>query len=641
MNDLDGGEPSRRIWAGALLVLCAAALFRFGPAGGPQKPDESYVSGNLLNFHRSASLAPANYIHPPLYHYLCLAALQPGLKRGGLSAAERYESAFFLERESIYKVCRRISWLFSVALPPLLFFIAWKLSGSFYAALLAGLLAAGSSAQAAHARDALPEAMLAFLFTAGAGLALTGLKRKKKSLIYLASVTGGIAAAVKTNGAFLLPLVLWASWYFADGEELPRRRSRAAAGGALLAVLCGCVLFFGLSGAWRAALAAFSPDGIVEADTAAFFGAAMFRAALGAGALLLLAGAFLRGLRRPEGGGGLYGVWVRRSAAWLDAGVPYAVCGLFIAGFLALNPYWALELRKFASTLVLASIHVQYSGHFGMFGQDWAWYLKTMVAGDGFLVLPVLAGLAYGALSLGPSRQAGIYFLAMFIYIGAWEEKAVRFIQFLLPLAFLSAGIGIAEFARRYKKPGYAAGAVIAAALVLQAWQALGHARGEFRPDTRLAAAEWVESNAPAKARLLMDAYFLTGLRSFSELADLRKGGSVAAESEYTKKKLYEVCGPPEAPAFIRGPSDWGRYDYLIVNSDSYRHLFDPAQDPGEGHPLRGEYERKKRFYSSVLGGALPCLKSEAEFGGEGYSGPEIRVYRVVKGAAAAGCAAR
>lgn len=641
MNDLGGREPSsRRLWAGALLVLCAAAFFRFGPAGGPQKPDEAYVSTNLRNFHRSGSLAPANYIHPPLYHYLCFVALQPGLSGGGVSASERYERAYYIDRASIYAGCRRISWLFSIALPPLLFFITWKVSASFYAALLAGLLAAGSVTQAEHARDALPEAMLSFLFTAGAGLVLTGLKQRRMSLIYLASVTGGIAAAVKTNGALLLPLVLWGSWSYVDTKAFPKSRARAAAGAGFIAALCICALLFSLSGAWRGVLVAFSPDGVVDADTAAFFGAAMLRAAVGAGLLLLLVSAVLSGLRRQEGSG-LYWDLVRRSAGWLAGGVPYAVCGLFIAGFLVLNPYWVLELRKFASTLVLASIHVQYGGHFGMFGPDWTWYLKLMLSREGLVSLPLLAGLAAGLMLPGPARQAGVYFLAMFIYIGAWEEKAVRFIQFLLPLAFLSAGIGLSELARRYKKSGYFIGAFMVLAFGLQSRQVLGHVRREFNSDTRLAAVEWVESNIPAKAKILMDGYFLNGIGSVSELEDIRRAGAVAAENQYKQKKLYEIYSPPEDPAFIRTPPDWSRYDYLIVNSDSYGHLFDPAQEPGPGHMLRKEYEMKKNFYSSVLAGGLSCLKAEAGFGGENYSGPDIRIYKIVKRKGAPGCSAR
>lgn len=629
-------NPGRATFLSLLTAITLlSVLFRLGPLDTPRRPDEGYVAHNLMNFYRTGSPEPVHFIHPPLYHYLCWAALTPLLRSSGGGLYETYAKLYFSDPVDILSVCRLVGWIFSAALPPLLFLLAWRLYGAAPPAVIAGVLAAVSSWYAAHSRDALPDAPLAFFFTAAAGLALMGVKEKKRKFIHGAAFLGGLAAAIKTNGAFILPAVLAASWAMAvpGGPWLNRRWLTAVLCAAAVCAACAAGLY--LTGAWEGIVLSFSPDGTVEDDSLFYFRLIMTRVFYLSAAVLALAGLLLRRLWQPGGGAPLLGRWQDKALVYLSGPDPYAAVFMFTAGFFILNPYWVILFKKFFSTLVLATIHVQNTGHFGMMGSDWTWYLASLWRGEGLVALLSGAGLLLAFRSRGGARAAAVFFLLLFFYVGAWEEKADRFIQVFMPLACLAAGWGLWDLAGGKKWFRRALISLIVTAGFLQAFKVHSAVLRESLPDSRISARAWLETSLPEGSAILLDRYFFSELHSFSDLEFIRtefsSRGLPSVEEAYRGARIFKIHHLEELSGEHRVLQAWASFDFLALSSDSYWHLFEPAQEPPPGHSLRAGYLAKRDFYASVLRGELPWLKPAARFGGEGNSGPVIDVYKIEK----------
>lgn len=628
-------KPGRATFLSLLAaVTLLSVLFRLGPLDPLQRPDEGYVAHNLLNFYRTGSPEPAHFIHPPLYHYFCWAAVTPLLRSAGGNAYETYAKLYFSDRADIYTVCRFVSWLFSTALPPLLFLLAWRLYGSIPAAALAGVLMAVSFWHSAHSRDALPDATLAFFFTAAAGLALIGAKEKKRNIVYAAAFLGGLAAAVKTNGAFILPAVLAALGAIpAPGEPRLSRR-------ALTAVLCAaaacaaCAAGLYLTGAWGGIVLAFSTDGRVEAGSLFYFRAIMAKVFYLSAAVLALAGLLLLRLWRPPGGGSPAVRWQDRALAYLGGPGPYAAVFLFAAGFFILNPYWIILFKKFFSTLVLASIHVQNTGHYGMMGSDWAWHLSSLWTQERLLFVVLGAGFLLAFRARGAARQAAVFFLLLFLYVGAWEEKTGRFMQVFLPLAYLAAAWGLWSLAEGKKMLLYGLSGLILAVCLSQAFRARASFLAERLPDARVSARAWLETSLPEGAAVFLDSYYMPEIHSLTELKTIRDEfsarGMPAVEDSYRRSRSFKIYPLGDQVKPWR-EWDWAAAGWLVITSDRYWYLFDPSQEPPPGHGLRADHLLKLDFYGAVLRGEVPWLKPAARFGGKGMSGPVIDVYKVEK----------
>lgn len=615
-------------------VALLSALFRLGALDVHQRPDENYVANNLLNFYRTASPAPSHFIHPPLYHYFSWAAMTPVLPAAGKAGAyEAYGGLYFSDRAAVLKVCRLVSWLFSAALPPLLFLLAWRLYGALPPALLAGVLLAVSFWPAAHSRDALPDGPMSFFFTAAAGLALVGAKEKKRGLVLAAAFLGGLAAAVKTNGAAILPAVYAAFWFIPEPPERRLGRRALAALLSLAAACAACAAGLYLTGAWESVLYFFSPDGSLEPDSLEFCRAAMsgiFYLSLGT---LILAGLLLRRLRqvscpaaeppRPED----------KALRYISGRGLYLATFLFAAGFLVFNPYWVIYFKKFFSTFVLTAIHVQSNGHFGMMGRDWVWYASSLWANDGLLALIAGTGLLLAWRSRGAAMAASVYFLLLFLYVGAWEEKADRFMQVFLPLGYLAAAGALCDFTKGRKWRSYGLAALVMIAVVAQAFRVRSAAIGEILPDSRASARAWMESSLPEGSPILLDSYFLPELRSEAQLENIRREftarGMPSVEKAYRSSRLFRTRDLESLPFGAWRQWDWANFDYLVIVSDRYWHLFDDSQEPPPGHILREPYRQRREFYSMALRGEIAWLKPLSRFGGNGMSGPLIDIYKI------------
>lgn len=628
-------KPGRTAFFSFLTAITLlSVLFRLGPLDSPQRPDETYVANNLLNFYRSERPEPSNFIHPPLYHYFCWAATTPVLLLTG--EGPRYEAfakLYFNDRAAIYKVCRFVSWLFSAALPPLLFLLAWRLYGSLPAALLAGVLLSVSFWHSAHSRDALPDALMSFFFTVAAGLALIGAKEKKRGLILAAAFLGGLAAAAKTNGAAILPAVYAALWFVPETEE--RRLKRGTLTAALcLSVACAVVAAgMYLTGNWESVVHYFSPDGRLEPDSLAFCRALMakiFYLSLG---ILALSALLLRRLWRAPSAGAELSAWEDRALLFLGGSGLYLTTLAFAAGFFILNPYWLIYFKKFFSTLILASIHVQSNGHFGMMGNDWTWYFSSLWRNEGLLALVLGLGLILALRSRGAAMAASAFLWLIFLYVGAWEEKADRFMQVFLPLGYLAAAGSLYNFTRGRRWLGYGLTALIVIAGVAQAFKVRSAVLGENLPDSRISARAWMESSLPEGSVILLDRYFLPELHSFGELDGIRSEfsarGMTSVEESYRRSKLFRIHDIENESFGSWRQWEWSGFDYLVIVSDRYWHLFEDSQEPPPGHILREPYLQRREFYGMVLRREAAWLKPLARFGGKGMAGPVVDIYKV------------
>ncbi len=618
-----------------MAVVFLSVSFRMGPLKGHQRPDETYVAANLMNFYRTGTPAPANFIHPPLYHYLCWAALAPVLSvTSDGSMRESYAKFFFSDRSEIYRVCRAVSWSFSVATPPLLFLLSWRIYRSLPAAALAGFFLSVSFWHSMRAREALPESSLSFFILLAAGLAVIGAKERSARMVRAAALVCGLAAAIKTNAVLLLPAIL-AAW--CPVVNVPGVKKLLRPGLASLSLIAVVSLFcagFFISGSWEMIAVFFSSDGILETDSIIFCRSMAVK--LGA----LSAAVF---------GWALFSIWLRaRSigercpADQNSISLPhclvtpgfYVLPAVFLAGFLLLNPYWVLRFKEYLSTLVLAAVHVQYSGHIGMFGTDWLWYFASFWRDEGPLAALLAAGLITALTVKGSSRWLAVFFISVLAYIGGWEGKGSRFLQVFAPIGYMAAAGALwsAAESNRVFRP------VIAVSLAaVLAWQGLAvrdAVTRESLPDSRRSALAWINASFPEGAAVLVDRYYLPGLRSRSELEEIRRDfsskGMPSVENAYTALRVFESRGSDLPEGEQWDAEALAGIDFIVLNSDSYRRFFDPEQEPPRGHPFLREYQRSRKLYRDILEGRVPRLKHERRFGGENINGPVIDVYRVL-----------
>lgn len=628
-------KPGRAAFFSFLAAITIlSVLFRLGPLDSPQRPDETYVANNLLNFYRSASPEPSNYIHPPLYHYLCWAATTPVL----LLAAEgpRYEAfarLYFNDRAAIYKICRFVSWLFSAALPPLLFLLAWRLYGSLPAAMLAGALPAVSFWHSSHSRDALPDAPMSFFFTAAAGLALIGAKEKNRAFIFAAAFLGGLAAATKTNGAAFLPAVYAALWFVPEPAERRLKRGPLTAALSLSAACAVVAAWLHLTGNWEFIVHYFSPDGRLEPDSLAFCRAMMAKIFYLSMGTLALSALLLRRLWRVPSAGAEPSAWEERALLFFGGSGPYLATLAFAAGFFVFNPYWLIYFKQFLSTLVLASIHVQANGHFGMMGNDWTWYFSSLWRNEGLLALVLGLGLILALRSRGAAMAASAFLWLIFLYIGAWEEKADRFLQVFLPLGYLAAAGSLYDFTKGKKWLGYGLTALVLIGGAAQAFRVRSAVLGENLPDSRALARAWMESSLPEGSAIILDRYFLPELHSVGDLDSIRSEfsarGMTSVEESYRRSKLFRIHDIEKESYGSWRQWKWSGFDYLVIVSGRYWHLFDDSQEPPPGHILREPYLQRRDFYGTVLRREAAWLEPLARFGGKGMSGPVVDIYKV------------
>jgi hypothetical protein len=274
------------------------------------------------------------------------------------------------------------------------------------------------------------------------------------------------------------------------------------------------------------------------------------------------------------------------------------------AAFFATTPFALLDPRPFLSALRYESRHYA-TGHAGMEGDTWGWYLRYM-AGTApvlYLLAAVQALRGIAARSRETMVLAGfpIVYLA---FIGSFVVRNDRTLLPATPFLFLLAAGGLTWLLDRAgawvgpvrRRAARLAVAVLAAAgLATPAAVTLGDGLRLAAPDGRDKARAWIMEHVPAGAAIALESY-----------------------APFIDPARYRVRGMLRA---IDREPDWFAaegFDLVVVSQGMFgRFLDDPARHAQEAAAYR-------RLFAA--------FDLAARFEDNGF---EVRVYRVRRGAEA------
>ncbi len=618
-------------------VTLLSIAFRLGPLDFVPEPDEYRVEGHLENFYRTRSLEPVNWIHPPTTQYLCWAVETAHLKLAGAGPLyEGFAHTYALDPGPIYRRCRRAHWILAVATAPVASWLSGAIFGSQAVAFVSGALVAASFSHASRSALALTDAPVTLFFTLAIGLACLAWQRRRPRLLYVAAVAAAGAALMKMNGAVSLLPIAAVLWLMSDDALYATRRAAAAAALAGLASGATAVIVTTLSGAWVRIVELFGRDGGPETESMAYMQQLMFKMSLAAAVSLLAVAILAWRLHAGQAfaGPGL-GRWLDKTLSFLSSPSLYLVLGLFTTTFVILHPYSILRFKVAAADFVLTIIHVRLDGHFGMEGPNWVWYVEQLWTEEHLLGVVFLIGVVSALLTgRGVTRWLAIFLMLLFVDLGAWAEKAVRFV---LPLVPLTAVVTAAALWPLVERRSGATRALffggLGAVLLTQAVFVSVDTRARSAPDPRRLARDWIEQNVPAGRRLLIDLTMVKPRNTdVLHLIRTHLPGSAAATltAEYLRRPVYSVRLFESALDCEQKALDLSRVDIVVLVSASFEPFLDASQVPPVTSSRHARYLCWRHVYRSVLSGALAGLGRVAEFGSGDPRSPRVLVYRVI-----------
>ncbi|MBI4549654.1 MAG: glycosyltransferase family 39 protein [Candidatus Omnitrophica bacterium] len=210
----------------------------------------------------------------------------------------------------------------------------------------------------------------------------------------------------------------------------------------------------------------------------------------------------------------LSGTWEYRAKNFLGLSFLFGAC--FLLAFTIGTPYWLLDFSAFKRDVL--DVFTTYNAHgIGQIGYDggshWRYYLSGPLSYG--LSVPVEIAALGGLVLLLLKRDLKGWFLAAFpltyfVVIGMAEIRGVRYAIPLLPFMCLFAACFTDWATRRLlavDKAGYAAAAAGFLFLIPSLVSSLQYAALKSVPDTREAAAGWIEANVPARSGILVSSY--------------------------------------------------------------------------------------------------------------------------------------
>lgn len=215
-----------------------------------------------------------------------------------------------------------------------------------------------------------------------------------------------------------------------------------------------------------------------------------------------------------------------------------------------------------------------------------------------------------------------LFTLIYFIYVGAWHTKFIRYMIPIIPFLIISAGILLVEIRLRYKIFGK-----ILITVVI--WSSVFWSFAFFsiytRPQTRIAASEWVYANIPNGSKILGEQWddglpnpigqFNPSVYQITQLAMYDEDNSL--KIDYLSEKLNGA-------------------DYIIFNS---RRLYGTLINLSDKYPITSRYYKllfeeqlgyKKvaefSSYPSLFGITINDDKSEETF--QVYDHPKVIIFK-------------
>lgn len=165
-----------------------------------------------------------------------------------------------------------------------------------------------------------------------------------------------------------------------------------------------------------------------------------------------------------------------------------------------------LESMNYESGVATGSLPVVYTLQFDH-TLPYVFQIKNLFWQIGVVVLFCVLGfifLLYKALKTGDKGLLIfiLFPLIYFLYVGAWHTKFIRYMVPIVPFLIISAGILLAEIRLRYKIFGKI---LIMIAILSSVFWSLAFFSIYTRPQTRIAASEWVYANIPSGNKILTE----------------------------------------------------------------------------------------------------------------------------------------
>jgi len=281
--------------------------------------------------------------------------------------------------------------------------------------------------------------------------------------------------------------------------------------------------------------------------------------------------------------------------------LPLVLSGVFFGlGFLVGCPYFVLDFASFWKGFRWQSQHLYVSGHFGSSTAQPAWlfYIKQGLRENVGLLsqVLVLGGVLYG-LARSKKREIILFSLplVLFVIIGGWKAKAVRYMLPLTPFLVLIAGYFLdivlqkieayrtksaqenrKESQRNLLLP------VLAISLILlpSAYKVLRFDLSLTQKDTRTLASEWIEQNIPAGSQIACEQYSPPISETRYDRHYRHTLGQVTLEYLIHRGTQYVVISDIMYARFIKAPEEFPRQASFYNSLDKHAVLiktFEPA----------------------------------------------------------------
>ncbi len=277
----------------------------------------------------------------------------------------------------------------------------------------------------------------------------------------------------------------------------------------------------------------------------------------------------------------------------------------FGGGFLLGTPYAFLDLNTFLSSLATVVGHYGASQPGFEGGLAWLWYLQqTLSSADVFLGILGLLGLAWAVVK---HRRGDLLLLSFalpyYLLISLWRVRFERNLVVLVPVLVVLSGRLLADAVsslatrqprlRRAEIPILAG--LTALAILFPGRAILDFDRALSQKDHRTLAAEWANSNLPAGARIVTEAFSIPLDQERFQVLPLVRIDS--EDLEWYEEQAVE---------------------YVIVSDGHWRTLFEDPQ----------RYAREIATYEQILGHSTVLMEFPGELPASlsrGY--PTIPIY--------------
>lgn len=245
-------------------------------------------------------------------------------------------------------------------------------------------------------------------------------------------------------------------------------------------------------------------------------------------------------------------------------------------GFFLGSPYVLLDWRHSGPQLAISASNIRYGVPLGFENVRSGYiYHLTVNLRNGLglsLLIPALLGVCYASYRHKDVDRVLLSFpLIYYLIIGSSRFVYARYVLPLLPFLFLLAAEALVKGASRFFKGSTRSYTLIGLSLALMAMPAFLVTIEDYSltlPDTRTTAYEWVETNIPKGARLLVGDYGPPRLEANYELFHLSAFGLVNEPNDLG----YDIEEVRE-----RG------IEYVVISSFVYeRHLNSPDYYPEE-----------------------------------------------------------